>query len=30
VRDPERVTVRFQGFILDIPLQKIAQVAGPR
>jgi hypothetical protein len=30
VRDPERVTVRFQGFTLDIPLLKIAQVAGPR
>jgi hypothetical protein len=30
VRDPERVTVRFQGFTLDIPLVKIAQVAGPR
>lgn len=30
VRDPERVTIRFQGFTLDIPLLKIAQVAGPR
>lgn len=27
-REPDRVTIRFQGFTLDIPLQKISQVAG--
>src|SRR5512132_3729569 len=27
-REPDRVTIRFQCFTLDIPLQKISQVAG--
>jgi hypothetical protein len=26
--EPDRVMIRFQGFTLDIPLQKISQVAG--